>query len=108
MTRRTSHRACLWVAALAIAGGGLARLTAQAPQPQPRARFDTKAELVLADVTVVDRDSRPVLGLQAADFELQVNGQPRPIQSVQFVSTVPADTAPFQPRSLRPNMQFWR
>ncbi len=77
----------LMLAGLVVAGMGL-RVAAQqppkkpAPQPElPRPVFDTKTELVLVDVTVVDRDSNQVPNLTAAEFDLQVNGQPRPIQS---------------------------
>ena len=71
------------------------RLPAQSPRlrirrsttpPQPR--FDTRADLVLVDVSVVDGDSRPVQGLVATDFELKVNGQPRAIQNVQYIATL--------------------
>ena len=71
---------------------------AQQPQPAPRPSFETKAELVLVDVNVIDRDARPVPTLTAGDFELQVNGQPRTIDSVQFVSTVPTNTTPTSTR----------
>lgn len=71
--------------------------TPQAPQ-LPRPAFEAETEIVLVDVNVVDRDARPVPTLTANDFELQVNGQPRPIQSVQFISTVPADLTPATPR----------
>ncbi len=68
---------------------------AQQQQPQlPRPTFETKTELVLIDVNVIDRDARPVPTLTADDFELQVNGQPRKIDSLQFVSTVPANATP--------------
>ena len=89
------------------AGLGIALMVSLAPgalraqQPQttpPRPSFETKAELVLVDVNVVDRDAKPVPTLTAADFELQVNGQPRPIQTVQFISTVPTNTTPATPR----------
>ncbi|MDP2053945.1 MAG: hypothetical protein Q8L75_09935, partial [Acidobacteriota bacterium] len=71
----------------------------QPPTPQaPRPVFETQTEIVLVDVTVVDRDAKPVPTLTAADFELQVNGQPRPIQSVQFISTIPTNTSPATPR----------
>jgi VWFA-related protein len=70
---------------------------AQVPQT-PRPTFETKAEIVLVDVNVVDRDARPVPTLTAADFELEVNGQPRPINSVQFISTTPTNTTPATPR----------
>ena len=70
---------------------------AQQPQP-PRPQFETRAELVLVDVNVVDRDSRPVPTLTAADFALEVNGQPRPIASAQFIATVPTNVTPATPR----------
>jgi len=79
--------------------GGLTLAAQQPPQPAPpRASFETKAELVLVDVNVVDRETRPVPTLTAADFELEVNGQPRPIQSVQFIATVPTNITPATPR----------
>ena len=71
---------------------------AQQPPQAPRPTFETKAELVLVDVNVVDRDARPVPTLTAADFDVQVNGQPRPITSIQFISTEPTNTTPSTPR----------
>ncbi len=64
----------------------------------PRPSFETKAEIVLVDVNVVDRDAKPVPTLTAADFELEVNGQPRTIDSVQFISTTPTNTTAATPR----------
>ncbi|MFA5911785.1 MAG: VWA domain-containing protein [Vicinamibacterales bacterium] len=93
----TTTRALVTVALAWV--GGVVTLGAQQPQPAPpRPSFETKAELVLVDVNVVDRDARPVPTLAAGDFELQVNGQPRPIQSVQFISTAPTNTTPATPR----------
>lgn len=64
----------------------------------PRPQFDVRTELVLVDVTVVDRKGEPVSDLSEADFDLQINGQARTIQSVQFVSTAPdAATIPSPP-----------
>ncbi|MGH9219984.1 MAG: hypothetical protein ACRD1W_11825, partial [Vicinamibacterales bacterium] len=60
--------------------------------------FETKTELVLVDVNVVDRDARPVPTLAAGDFQLEVNGQPRPIASIQFISTTPGNVTPSTPR----------
>jgi len=95
---------------------GVCAFTAPAPQPcdsakgkpvdpaqgkpaqVPRPTFETKAEIVLVDVNVVDRDARPVPTLSAADFELDVNGQPRTIESVQFISTAPVNATPATPR----------
>ena len=94
-----------WSVAVAtlVVSCGLGLLDAQQPQtpqaPQtPRPVFETQTEIVLVDVNVVDREAKPVPTLNAADFELQVNGQPRPIQSVQFISTVPTNTTPATPR----------
>lgn len=89
-------RKMAWVLTAALAAG-MATLSASGPQqPQtlPRPTFETGAELVLVDVNVVDRDARPVPTLTAADFDLQVNGQERAINSLQFISTVPIDTTP--------------
>jgi VWFA-related protein len=102
--RSRARALALMLAGLVVAGMGL-RVAAQqppkkpAPQPElPRPVFDTKTELVLVDVTVVDRDSNQVPNLTAAEFDLQVNGQPRPIQSLQFVSTVPVEQTTATPR----------
>jgi hypothetical protein len=71
---------------------------AQTPQHPPRPAFETKAELVLVDVNVVDRESKPVATLTANDFTLEVNGQPRPIASIQFISTAPTNVTAATPR----------
>jgi len=77
----------------------LAAQQAAAPAQQvPRSTFEAKAEIVLVDVNVVDRDARPVATLTEADFELEVNGQPRKLQSVQFISTAPSNVTPATPR----------
>ena len=59
---------------------------AQDPKPQ-QPRFETSAEVVLVDVTVVSNDGEPVTGLAAGDFKLTVNGQPRPVHTVQFITS---------------------
>jgi VWFA-related protein len=50
----------------------------QAPQPVFRARTD----LIQVDVTVLDRDRRPVHGLTAKDFTVFEDGKPQPISAV--------------------------
>ena len=66
----------------------------QAPVPS-KAQFGVKTELVLVDASITDGESRPVTDLSVADFDLQVNGQSRPIASAQFISTLPpTPTAP--------------
>ena len=86
--------------AIFVALAGAAALSAQQPAPQqvPRPSFETKAEIVLVDVNVVDREARPVPTLTEADFDLEINGQPRKIQSVQYISTIAAGATPATPR----------
>ena len=76
----------------------LAQQPAAQPPQLPRPTFETKAEIVLVDVNVVDRDAKPVPTLTPADFELEVNGQPRQIESIQFISTVATNATPATPR----------
>src|SRR5688572_31517698 len=74
-------------------------LSAQsADQPQKPAQFETRADVVLVDVNVIDRDGNPVHNLSAADFALEVNGQPRAIHTLQFISTRGTDTVATPPR----------
>ncbi len=76
----------------------IAAASAQQPQQPPKPVFETKTELVLLDVNVVDRDAMPVPTLSPADFTLEVNGQPRPIASIQYISTAPSNATPSTPR----------
>lgn len=69
-----------------LALGASAPLLAQ-PQKPEQPRFETTAEVVLVDVTVVSNDGEPVTGLTATDFKLTVNGEPRPVHTVQFISS---------------------
>ena len=70
----------IWIAALSIA----VLAAAQEPQP-PRATFKSTVDLVQVDVSVVDRNGRPVPDLAGQDFTLSVDGRPRRIASAQFV-----------------------
>lgn len=57
----------------------------QEPQP-PRATFKSTVDLVQVDVSVVDKNGRPVTDLTGQDFTLSVDGRPRRIASAEFVS----------------------
>ncbi|MET0216130.1 MAG: VWA domain-containing protein [Vicinamibacterales bacterium] len=67
----------------------LAALLHQAQAAPPVQRFKTSVDVVQVDVSAIDGNGQPVLGLTAADFELRVDGRPRSISSVQFVSVPP-------------------
>ena len=68
-------------------------------QPQtPRAQFESRADVVLVDVTVVSDNGEPVSGLTAADFQLTVNGTPRQVHTAQFISSMGTKASPENPR----------
>jgi VWFA-related protein len=72
--------AVLWAVALgaaALAAGG--RASAQQPS------FRVSTELVVVDVSVLSRDGTPVKGLEASDFTVRVDGQPRRVRSIKFI-----------------------
>jgi VWFA-related protein len=56
---------------------------AQTAQQPPR--FQTRVELVLLDVSVLDAERRPVRGLAAADFTILEDGRPQTIQTFTAV-----------------------
>ncbi|MBI2834901.1 MAG: VWA domain-containing protein [Acidobacteria bacterium] len=72
--------------------------SASHPPQQPSPVFRSGVDLVTADVTVVDSAGHPVRDLQAADFDLKVDGAPRRIVSIQFVGeragAAPPDLGP--------------
>ncbi|MFO7693004.1 MAG: VWA domain-containing protein [Vicinamibacterales bacterium] len=96
MKRRTAARACLPI----VVFGGLAALSAQQPAVPPQQAppvFKAAVDLVAVDVSVIDGGGRPVRGLDAADFQVTVDGQVRRITSVQFVSQSIEAAAPRLP-----------
>ncbi len=72
---RTAHPIVL--AAILTAGATLASEQQPAPPPSPQEPFRTGVDLVHVDVSVLDRNDRPVPGLTAADFSIRENGKPQ-------------------------------
>lgn len=73
---------------LALGAAGLALTLHAQEQPatqQPQV-FRTAVDAVPLDVVVVDRDGRPVAGLQPSDFVVTVDGRPRTVVTAQFLS----------------------
>jgi VWFA-related protein len=88
------------VAVLAVVGlVGVSARAQQTSQPQqPPLHFEARADLVLVDANVVDDSGNPIQGLTAADFEVSVDGKPRPLASVQFVKQdAPPESEPRPP-----------
>lgn len=80
----------------------------QQQKPQiPAVKYETGIDLILVDVTVVDRDGQPVGGLTASDFVVEVGGKPRRIHTAQFL-TAPApetDTPPVAAPAISTNQE---
>ena len=79
-----------WVFALLLAS---AAIKAQEQRPS----FKTGVQLVRIDVSVLDDRRQPVRGLQASDFTVLEDGQPRPIRSFQAIDVAAAPTPPLAP-----------
>ena len=79
--------------------------SAQPAQQQPP--FRTAVDLVEVDVTVIDRNGKPVTDLTAADFDIRERGQPQRIDTIFLVTADPAllknpGAAPASPASTDP------
>jgi hypothetical protein len=76
------------ISSIGIAAAVTTASAAGGNQEPQQPRFETKAEVVLVDVTVLSGNGEPVADLKASDFKLTVNGQPRPVHTVQFISAL--------------------
>lgn len=63
-------------------------MLAQPAQQQPP--FRTAVDLVEVDVTVIDRNGKPVTDLTAADFDIRERGQTQRIDTIYLVTADPA------------------
>jgi VWFA-related protein len=59
-------------------------LFAQSPQTPQGPTFRSTTSLVLVDVTVLDKDGKPVPGLTADDFQVKLDGQVRAVRAVTY------------------------
>jgi VWFA-related protein len=75
-------------AAACGAAGVVAALLAQEPPAQPKPIFRAGVDVVQVDVSVLDKNRRPVRNLTAADFTILEDGKTRPI-----VAFVPVELA---------------
>lgn len=95
-------RACL----LAFLAGGVA-LAQQAPpspqNPQTQPTFRSTLDVVAVDVSVIDREGRPVADLRRDEFALKVDGRMRQVRSAEFISLRGLDDADPAPASFSSN-----
>jgi VWFA-related protein len=61
--------------------------------PQSRPMFRSGQKLILVDVTVRDKQGKPIEGLTAADFEIQENGKTQEIDTFAFEKVAPSTRA---------------
>jgi VWFA-related protein len=60
-------------------------------QDQPPPRFRTGVDVVRLDVSVLDRNRRPVKGLTAADFTVTVDGEPQKVVVLSEIDAAPPE-----------------
>ena len=72
----------------------LATLNAQQPLSQPQVTFQSGVDLVQVDVSVLDKDRRPVRGLTAANFTILEDGKPRPVAAFTAVDLAEREASP--------------
>jgi VWFA-related protein len=78
------------ICAVALAGSVTALMAAQQPA---RPTFTSAVDLIPIDVSVIDKNGKPVADLTADDFTVTVDGRPRKVSSSQFFSVPQAPPA---------------
>ena len=89
MTRTAAAVTAVVCAAAALVAQGFAQDT-HPPNPQ----FRSGVEVVRLDVTVLDRNRRPIRGLTAADFSVAIDGVEQPISAVSEIHAPDARALP--------------
>ena len=72
------------------------------PQQQQRPTFSITSNVVIVNVTVLDKNGKPIENLKKSDFQLFEDGKPQTLQSVdlqrlqldRFPPMTPADSLP--------------
>lgn len=78
---------------LTLAAVLLAQLVLSAAPPQ-QATFRTGVDVVAVDVSIVDKNGRPVDNLKLDEFTLKVDGKPRKLSSAEFINLRRTDDSP--------------
>jgi VWFA-related protein len=83
---RDPFKVAAGAASLLLIGGGT--LSGSPAQDRPP-RFQSGVEIVTVDVTVVDADGQPVLGLRPADFNVTVDGVRQRVATADWIAVAP-------------------
>ena len=85
---RASSTRCSWAFGLALVAFVLSTAPGRALQDPQQPTFKSGVSLLTIDVTVLDRDGRPVPGLVAADFDVRLNGKVQPVRAAAFIEAL--------------------
>jgi hypothetical protein len=86
---RSAARAAL---VFVSAAGVVASTRARHDLFQPQQTFRSGVDVIQLDVSVLDKDRRPVRGLTAADFTVLEEGRPRPVVAFRAIELPPPVT----------------
>jgi len=92
------RRLALMLAAASLCAPSLYGQSAQTPQAPV---FRGGVTMVPVDVTVLDRNGKPVAGLTADDFEIKLDGKVQPVRTIEY-EQAPPTAAPGEPASPAP------
>jgi VWFA-related protein len=84
-----------WILSTVVFSAIATILAAHQTSVPPVQTFRAGTDLVLLDVSVLDKDRHPVRGLSASDFTVLVDGKPRPVVAFKTVELPPP--APLAP-----------
>ena len=66
-------------------------------QPNPQTTFRARVDSVLVDVSVTDKQGRPVTDLTKADFDVRESNKPQTIETFKYIAI---DDTPVDPRTV--------
>lgn len=83
-----------WLGAIVLGAIAASGVPGASQNVQPSPAFRTGVDVVLLDVSVLDRDRRPMTGLTAADFAVLEEGRAQPIVSFEELRALEPDGSP--------------
>ena len=78
------------------------------PGPQQTPTFRALVDSISVDVTVVDKQGKPVTDLKQEDFEIRETGKPQTIDSFRFIQTPTTEARGFEPQQILSQSQMDR